>query len=49
MTGVHNASKRVMVVDKLSHEQLRAVLVVGLHVETVGAEELFTYRMASQW
>jgi hypothetical protein len=47
--GVHHASQRVICVGNLSHEQLRALLVVGLHVETVGAEELFTYRMASHW
>jgi hypothetical protein len=48
LTGVQNVSHRVIVVDKLSHEQLRTVLIVGIHVDMDGAEDLFLQRMASR-
>jgi hypothetical protein len=46
LTGVQKLSQRVIVVEKLSHEQLRTVLVVGIHVDMDGAEDLFLQRMA---
>ena len=46
LTGVQNLSQRVIVVDKLSHEQLRTVLVVGSHVAMDGAEDPFLERIA---
>ena len=46
LTGVQNLSQRVIVVEKLSHEQLRTVLIVGIHVDMDGAEDLFLQRMA---
>ena len=33
-------------VEKLSHEQLRTLLVVGIHSDIDGAEDLFKHRMA---
>ena len=46
MNGVHKESQRVIVVEKLSHEQLRTLLVVGIYSDMDGAEDLFIHRMA---
>jgi hypothetical protein len=51
LTGVQKESQRLIVVEKLSHEQLRTVrtvLIVGIHVDMDGAEDLFLQRMASR-